>query len=576
MKIETRKSIEDILFEKGLLTPEQVSAIKFEHINTGKPTENIVLERGYANSKELSKARAELLKIPFIELTGVTIPVEILELIPQPVAQKYHLIPFDEEVGGFLKVAMLDPLDLQVIEFVEKRAGLKVKPYMAEVQDIEKSIAEQYSKSLGTEVSAALEEAGQVSKKIEESLKNIEAVSETLRDAPVSRIVSTLLEYAVKVRASDVHIEPEGDKTRIRYRIDGVLQERLSLPSKVHNSVISRIKILSDLKIDEHRLPQDGRFKISVGKNETDLRVSTLPTIYGEKVVIRLLKEKGKTMSLMELGLTGISLKRVEENLRRPYGILLVTGPTGSGKTVTLASCISKISTAKVNIVTLEDPVEIQIQGANQVQINPQAGLTFASGLRSILRQDPNIIMVGEIRDKETAELSIQAALTGHLVFSTLHTNNAASGLPRLLDMGMEAYLLMSTVDCIVAQRLVRIICQACKISQEIPKEMLEQIKLTLGPLYEQKVKSLGGKVLQYKGKGCDRCERTGYVGRTGVFEVLTMSEKIGLLTLEHRPSSDIEKQAISEGLVTLVQDGYLKVLEGITTIEEVLRVAED
>lgn len=575
MKIETRKSVEDILAEKGLLSPDQVSAIKFEHINTGKPAESIITDRGYSTPIELTKARAELLNIPFIELGSFAIPSGVIELVPEPVAHKYRLIPFSRE-SDYLKVAMVDPLDLQVIEFIEKRAGVKVKPYMAEASEVEKAITDQYSKSLGTEVTAALEEAGQASKKLDEQIKNMESVGETLRDAPVSRIVATLLEYAVKARASDVHIEPTGDKTRVRYRIDGVLQERLTLPLKVHSSVISRIKILSDLKIDEHRLPQDGRFKVSVAGIEVDLRVSTLPTVFGEKVVIRLLKETGKSTTTQQLGFTGVALKRLEENLRKTFGIILVTGPTGSGKTVTLASCLTQVSTVRVNIITLEDPVEIQITGANQVQVNPQAGLTFASGLRSILRQDPNIIMVGEIRDQETAELAIHAALTGHLVFSTLHTNNAASALPRLLDMGVEAYLLMSTVNCVVAQRLVRLICPACKTSFEIPKEVEEEIKKVLGPLYESKLKALGGKLMQAKGKGCDQCDHTGYSGRTGIFEVLSMSEKLGQMTLSHQPASELEKVAIAEGMITLVQDGYLKVLDGLTTVEEVMRVAKD
>ncbi|MCL5004064.1 MAG: GspE/PulE family protein [Patescibacteria group bacterium] len=575
MKTENRKNVEDILAEKGLLTPEQVSAVKFERVNTGKTGEAIIQERGYVGPDELAKARAEILNIPFVEVGSRSIPTQILDLVPQPVAQKYRLIPFAKD-GGKLQVAMVDPLDLQVIEFIEKRAGTSVEPYLAVPEDIDKAIGEQYAKSLGTDVTAALEEAGVTKTKIDEQLKNIETANETLRDAPVSRIVSTLLEYAVKARASDIHIEPMGDRTRVRYRIDGVLQERLSIPTKVHNSIVSRIKILSDLKIDEHRLPQDGRFKIILTDNEVDLRVSTLPTVFGEKVVIRLLKEKGRVMTLQQLGLTGISFKRVENNLSKPYGVMLVTGPTGSGKTVTLASCLTQISTNKVNIITLEDPVEIQIPGTNQVQINPQAGLTFASGLRSILRQDPNIIMVGEIRDRETAELSIQAALTGHLVFSTLHTNNAASALPRLLDMEVEAYLLISTINAVIAQRLVRLVCKSCKVSVEMPKEVSEKMKQVLGPLYDQKVKALGGKLSLAKGKGCEQCEHTGYSGRTGIFEVLEMSEKLGQLTLNHRPSSELDAQAIEEGMVTLLQDGFMKVLDGQTTLEEVLRVAEE
>ncbi len=576
MKIESRKGVEDILAEQGLLTPDQLSAIKFEHINTGKGTEAIILERGYVSSADLVRARATLLSIPFVELSGKTIPPTILDLVPEPVARKYRLIPFSRE-SGVLQVAMVDPLDLQVMEFLEKRAGVKVEPFIADLSDVEAAISDQYGKSLGTEVSAALEEVGGTTK-IEEQIKDLNKAEETIRDAPVSRIVATLLEYAVKSRASDVHIESLEDRTRVRYRIDGVLQERITLPKKVHDSLVSRIKILSDLKIDEHRLPQDGRFKVQVGNTETDLRVSTLPTVYGEKVVIRLLKEKGKATSLADLGLGGTSLRKLEENLLRPYGIILITGPTGSGKTVTLASALSKISSIRVNIVTVEDPVEIMIPGANQVQVNPQAGLTFASGLRSILRQDPNIIMVGEIRDSETAQLAVQAALTGHLVFSTLHTNNSSAALPRLLDMDIEAYLLMSTINAIVAQRLVRIICANCKISYEAPEEVAQTIKSTLGILFDQKIKVKGnnGKITLYRGKGCEQCDHTGYIGRIGVFEVLVMSDEIGKLVLAHKPSSDIEKQAVDEGMSTLIQDGFLKVLDGITTVDEVMRVIHE
>lgn len=576
MKVESRKGVEDILAEQGLLTPDQLSAIKFEHINTGKSSESIIFERGYVGSADLTRARAVLLNIPFVELAGKSISASVLDLVPEQVARKYRLVPFSQDKSS-LSVAMADPLDLQVIEFLEKRAGLKVQPFVADLADIEHATAEQYSKSMGTEVSAALEEVGGGTTKIEEQIKDLGKAEETIRNAPVSRIVATLLEYAVKSRASDVHVEPQEDRTRIRYRIDGILQERIMLPRKVHDSLVSRIKILSDLKIDEHRLPQDGRFKVQVGATETDLRVSTLPTVYGEKVVIRLLKEKGKVMSLSDLGLGGGSLRRLEENLLRPYGIILITGPTGSGKTVTLASALSKVSSVRVNIVTVEDPVEILIPGANQVQVNPQAGLTFASGLRSILRQDPNVIMVGEIRDGETAQLAVQAALTGHLVFSTLHTNNSAASLPRLLDMSIEAYLLISTINCVVAQRLVRLICGNCKVSYEVPDEIVQSIKATLGHLYDQKMKAKGSDhLILHRGKGCEQCDHSGYVGRTGIFEVLVMSDEIGKLVLAHKPSAEIEKRTIEEGMVTLLQDGLLKVLEGLTTIDEVMRVAHE
>ncbi len=576
VKVESRKGIEDILADQGLLTPDQLSAVKFEHVNTGKSTEAILVERRYISPKDLARARAELLGVPFVELGQRYISTQILDLIPEPVANKYKLIPFHEE-NGVLHVAMADPLDLQVIEFLEKRAGLKVTPFLAEEDDIRTTIEEQYSKSLGSEVSAALKEAAGSTTKIEEHIKDLEKAEETLRDAPVARIVATLLEYAVKARASDVHIEPMEDKTRVRYRIDGILQERLTLPKKVHASVISRIKILADMKIDERRIPQDGRFKVSVGSAEVDLRVSTLPTVFGEKVVIRLLKEEGKLLNLPELGLRGTALKRMEEGLLKPTGVIFVTGPTGSGKTVTLASCLSKVSSVRVNIFTVEDPVEIRIAGASQVQINPQAGLTFASGLRSILRQDPDIIMVGEVRDSETAQLAIQAALTGHLVLSTLHTNSAVGALPRLLDMGVEAYLLISSVNTVLAQRLVRRICPKCVEQYEAPREVTADFQKILGPLYDQKMKALGrDKLLLSRGHGCDECERLGYSGRTGIFEVFNVSEKVARLVLEHRTSDDLQKIAVEEGMVTLIQDGYLKAMEGLTTLEEVLRVARD
>ena len=462
VRVESHKGIEDILYEQGLLSADQLSAVKFEHVNTGKNAEVILTERSYASLKDLVKARSELLNIPYINLGDRPIDGVVLDFVPEPVARKYKLIPFNED-KGMLSVAMVDPLDLQVIEFLEKRAGVKVLPHIAVEEDVLKAINEQYGKSIGSEVTAALKEDVGTATKIEEQIKDLSKAEETIRDAPVARIVSTILEYAVKARASDVHIEPEEERVRVRYRIDGVLQERLTLPKKVHGSVVSRIKILSDLKIDERRLPQDGRFKVEVGSAQIDLRVSTLPTVFGEKVVIRLLKEEGQVLTLAELGIRGTGLRNVEQNLLRPNGMILVTGPTGSGKTVTLASILAKVSSVRVNIITLEDPVEIRIAGANQVQINPQVGLTFASGLRSILRQDPDIVMVGEIRDAETAELAIHAALTGHLVVASLHTNSAAGALPRLLDMGSEAYLLISTVNAIIAQRLVRKICSQCR-----------------------------------------------------------------------------------------------------------------
>lgn len=590
-RIEVQKGIEDVLYEKKLINSDQLSAIKFEHVNTGKPVIQILNERNYISSEDFAKAYGEAYNIPFITLGDTQINAKLLDYIPQAVAKKYKIVPFDEKDGS-LSVAMVDPLDLQAVEFIERRTGITVVPYVATEKDIMHVIEEQYGRSLGEHVSAALEEVSQEVLKIE-GAKDIDKEAETLRDAPVSKIVGRILEYAVKLKASDIHIEPEEDKTRVRYRVDGILQDRITLPKKVHDSVVARIKVLAQLKIDEKRIPQDGRFKVQLENTLTDLRVSTLPTIVGEKVVIRLLKEEGVTFSFKDLGLRGTALKRFEEALLKPNGIILVTGPTGSGKTVTLATSLSKLNTIRVNIITLEDPVEIRVPGVNQVQINPAAGLTFASGLRSILRQDPNIIMVGEIRDGETAALAIQAALTGHLVLATLHTNSSAGALPRLLDMGVENFLLTSTINVVLAQRLVRKICDSCKEGFEAPAEIAKDIKQVLGTLVDKYMstplketddqliaedlkKIKGEKIMLYKGKGCDKCGETGYVGRIGIYEVLVMTDRIAKMVLEHRPASEMETSAVSDGMITLLQDGYLKALEGVTTMEEVLRVAND
>jgi len=572
MKLQKQKYLEDILYDRHLLTEDQVSAIKLESLNTGRTTEEIVKERNYVSGVDLAKSRGILYDIPYQDLGAVSIPVEILELIPETIARNYQLIPFDKK-NKYLYVAMSDPLDLQIVEFLERKVKMSIKTFVSDPAMIKKVIDEQYGKSIGADVTEALEEfAG--TEKIEETISDMNKASEVIRDAPVARIVNTILEYAVKSRASDVHVEPQEDKTRVRYRIDGVLQERLTLPKKVNDSVVARIKILSGMKIDEKRKPQDGRFKVEVGETKTDLRVSSLPTVFGEKIVIRLLKEQGEVLNFKDLGMRGTGLKRFEEALLRPNGIILVTGPTGSGKTVTLATALYKLNTIRVNIITLEDPVEIRVPGVNQVQINLAAGLTFASGLRSILRQDPNIIMVGEIRDSESAKLAINAALTGHLVLSTLHTNSAAGAIPRLIDMGAENFLLASTLSLVLAQRLVRKVCPYCKEKYEAPKEISDSIKEVLGEYLDSGDKK--SPIQLHRGKGCEKCAEQGYLGRVGIYEVMPVSDKIAKMTLERRPASDIENVAVEEGMVTLLQDGYLKALEGITTIEEAMRVARE
>lgn len=560
-------TIEDILFKEGLLSPDQISAIKLESINSGQTVENIIVQHNLVPLDKVTEAKAQLLNVAFIKLEGKAIGADVLNLIPEPAARRYRIIPFEKSKDE-LYVAMEDPLDIQIIQFVEKRSGMRIKPFLALPEDILKAIGDQYSQNLTSEVTSALKEVQDIRPE-----QDVQQGPEIIREAPVSNIVNQLLEYAIKTRASDVHIEPQEDRTRVRYRVDGILQEKILLPKGVHDALISRIKILSVLKIDEKRLPQDGRFSFTFGKNEVDLRVSTVPTVFGEKVVMRLLPKSSGAPTLLELGLRGISLKALESQLLRSHGIILICGPTGSGKTTTLYSILTKVSTTRVNVVTVEDPVEYQITGVNQVQVNPQVGLTFASALRSFLRQDPNIIMVGEVRDTETAELAIQAALTGHQVFSTIHTNSAAGAPPRLLDMGVEPFLLTSGLNCVVGQRVVRKICTNCKIQFDAPPEVTESIKQNLGKFIPTSQATL---IKLYKGRGCSICANTGYLGRTGIYEVLVISDAIGKLVLEHATSAAIEELAVSTGMITMKQDGYLKVIEGITTLEEVLRVAQD
>jgi len=565
--VQQGATIEDILFKQGLITSDQLSALKLESINSGQPIDKILLQHNLVPLDQITQAKAQILNLPFVKLEGRAIPADVLNLVPEPAARRYKIIPFEKSKDE-LWVAMEDPLDIQIIQFVEKRSGMRIKPFLALKEDILKAIGDQYSQNLTTDVTSALNEV--------QSVKPEEQVSqgpEIIREAPVSNIINQLLEYAVKTRASDIHIEPQEDRTRVRYRIDGILQEKILLPKGVHDALVSRVKILSVLKIDEKRLPQDGRFTYRYGQNIVDLRISTVPTVFGEKVVMRLLPKSDSAPTLLELGLRGVSLKALEGQLLRSHGIIIICGPTGSGKTTTLYSILSKISTTKVNIVTIEDPVEYQILGVNQVQVNPGVGLTFASALRSFLRQDPNIIMVGEIRDTETADLAIQAALTGHQVFSSVHTNSAAGAPPRLLDMGVEPFLLTSALNAVVGQRVVRKICQRCKVEFETPPEVVSNVRQILGKFIPT---SLAAVMKLYKGQGCNFCGNTGYLGRTGIYEVLVITDQIAKLILEHAASGEIEEAGVAAGMITMKQDGYLKVLEGITTMEEVLRVAQD
>ena len=557
----------ELLWKQNKLTKEDFDRISAEILGSSVGAEELLIKHNLVSEAVICQAKAEILKIPYVDVSATSIAPEALNLLPEAVADKYLVLPFafDKEKQT-LSIVMANPIDLQALEFIEKKTGMRLQPFLGETSKLTKQIKERYAQSLSLEVTEALKETTSAqSKKM-----TVDELSDgVIREAPIAKIVSTILEFAIKVRASDVHIEPLEEKTRVRYRIDGILYEKLILPRSVHDSVISRIKILSHMKIDEKRIPQDGRFNFRTGDEEVDLRVSSLPSVHGEKIVMRLLSKAMHVPELTELGLRGTALTNLQAAIRVPHGIVLVTGPTGSGKTTTLYSLLNMINTPRVNIMTLEDPVEYQIGGITQVQTNPQAGLTFSSGLRSFLRQDPNIIMVGEIRDKETAELAIQASLTGHLVFSTLHTNSASGALPRLLDMEMEPFLLASSMTCIVGQRICRKVCESCKEAYEPAAAVVADVKKVLGPLL------ITTKIQFYRGKKCAECNGTGYSGRIGIFEVLPVTEKIGRLILEHSPSSKIETEAKLNGMIDMKQDGYLKTLEGLTTLEEVLRVAE-
>lgn len=566
---QTTGTLADILVSLGALDSKRAEQVKLTEIQSGSTQEEIIIKGGLVPESKLVEAKAKLYNIPYLDLSTTPVAPDALSTISQEVAEKFGIFPVAlDKKDKSLTLAMTDPLDLTAIEFIEQKTNLKVKPVAAEPSKIKDFIETRYVTTLTQEVTAALKEA--------EPEKESTSTFETskggfIREEKIAEIVSHILDFAVKSRASDVHIEPQEKSTRVRYRIDGILIEKLTIPMALHDSLISRIKILSGMKIDEKRMPQDGRFNFKGSDAEVDLRVSSLPTTWGEKIVMRLLKKSGGVPELQELGLRGRGLKNLQDAILRPHGIILICGPTGSGKTTTLYSVISKLSTPKVNVVTLEDPVEYKIAGVNQVQINPGVGLTFASGLRSFLRQDPNVILVGEIRDRETADLAVQASLTGHLVFSTLHTNNASGALPRLLDMGAEPYLLASSMTCIVAQRVARKIHTECKESYSPEAKILEEIKGILGNLWQPT-----GDAKLFKGKGDVECGNSGYFGRIGLFEVLPITEKISKLILERASASIIEKQAKEEGMITLKQDGYLKVVEGITTLEEVLRVAQD
>ena len=560
------------LIEKGFITKEKFDQAKVKALTNGKSLENVLIEDELVSSQNYYQVKSEIYNIPYINVSERRIPVEILNIFSKDIAKKNQAIAF-EETADVVKVAMVDPLDLQKTRFLTTIIGKKIEPYFCDPISIRMVIDTRYGAQISSEVDEAMEDVADI---IDVSGDG-DFSNEDITSAPVAKIVNMILEYAVKHKASDVHIEPRESGIIVRYRMSGVLSEKLNFPKKLEKPVVARIKILSNLKIDEHRIPQDGRFQVKMDNQLVDIRVSIMPSVYGEKVVLRLLERGGNTIHFDQTGIRRQAKQDFLTGLSKTQGIILVTGPTGSGKTVTLASSLRLLNKPEVNIITLEDPVEIRIEGITQIQINADIGLTFANGLRSVLRQDPDIIMVGEIRDKETARLAVQASLTGHLVLATLHTNNASGAIPRLIDMGIEPFLLASTVNVVAAQRLTRKICEHCREEYIASEEQMDEIEKVLSDVpefdFSELLRQNNNKLILYKGKGCPKCGDSGYKGRIGVFEAFSVNEEILKLIADSAVSSDIESAAIEKGMITMIQDGYLKVLEGVTTIEEVLRV---
>ncbi len=568
----------EILTKNNLVKEDKIRAASIQAKQDKLSLDAELIKQGLVSEEILAEHYAETYKIPYINLEKKKIPKETLLLIPEPIARNYQVAAFEKDKEK-LKLAMVDPTDLQTIEFMEKKTGMKMEVFLTTSTSISE-ILKQYRKSLKTEFSEIIDKQGVREPADAEDLRKM------AKELPVVKIVDTLLEYAIYENASDIHIEPLEEEIIVRYRVDGVLRDVMNLPKKILAGIVARIKVLSNLKIDEHRLPQDGRFKIETEEYKISFRVSVIPVFDGEKIVMRLLFESAKPFSLEELGLRRNALKIVKLNINRPHGMILSTGPTGSGKTTTLYSILNILNTPEVNICTIEDPIEYHMPRINQSQVAPKIGYTFANGLRSLLRQDPDIIMVGEIRDSETAEMAIHSSLTGHLVLSTLHTNNAAGAIPRLIDMKIEPFLLASTVNVVVAQRLVRKICANCiesyhldrtawqNLEAEVNLKKILEIMVREGAIVSSKITP--DSLLFYRGRGCAQCNNTGYRGRLGIFEVLEVSEAIQALTVKRAPTEDIEKQAVAEGMTRMLEDGFYKAKMGITTLEEVLRVTKE
>lgn len=568
------KKLKKIIIETEILTEEEFNKFAQEAQAEKKNLENYLSEKKIINSLVLYENAANFYKIKFIDLKKETIRKDVLFTISEPIATTHQLIAFDAD-NKEIKLATCRPDDIEIFEFIKKKTGLNPIIYLTTPDNIRETL-KQYHKSLKTEFNYLKED---------EKGDNAD-LNKLAADLPVVRIVDTLLEYSIIEGASDIHIEPEEKNLLIRYRIDGLLKNVMILPKNVQSGITARIKILANLKVDEHRMPQDGRFKISNKDQRVAFRVSILPTYDGEKIVLRLLNEGAQILSLEQLGFQPEPLEKIKRNIDKPNGIILVTGPTGSGKTTTLYTILNILNKPEVNISTIEDPIEYRMPHVNQSQVNSKIGYTFAQGLRAFLRQDPDIIMVGEIRDKETAEIAIHAAMTGHAVLSTIHTNSAAKTMPRLCEMGVASFLIANTVNVILAQRLVRKICTSCIQSYNLDEKAIKELRKLvdidniLDTMEREKtifsakkgIKSL----LFYRGKGCKQCNNTGYKGRIGIYEVLENNKEISNLIIQNASAEEINKQLKKEGMLTMVEDGFIKAKNGLTTIEEILRVTKE
>ncbi len=583
---EHQSQILQILQAEGLIDADKLQNAISEAEAANESIIDFLLRNGLVDIETITHIEAVLLNVPYANINSFIVEPEVLKAIPTSSAERSMAVPLSLTSNGRLSVAMLDATNIQAIDYLTSLVKKPLKVYMASEQGI-RHILEQY----GTDFSSVNKAAAVSEAESKIASEESEDIKVIVQDSPISKALNTILEYAVKTKASDIHIEPLEESLKIRCRVDGMLREIMQLPKTIEPALVSRIKILSDLKIDEHRIPQDGQFAVKVMDKEVDLRIAISPVVWGEQVVIRLLDKTGTTLKLEDMGYAGRSLRAIRKGIAQPNGMVLTSGPTGSGKSTSLYALIQEIKDETINIVTLEDPVEYKMGGINQIQVNSEVGLTFASGLRSILRQDPDVVMVGEIRDSETARLAVQAALTGHLVFSTLHTNSAAGVLPRLLDMGIEPYLIASTVNTVIGQRLVRRVSKEDQMTYQSSKAETDSIRNTLDailPKTKDEVRKvsedLGYANLPLAGQesytltkaASTKTSPGGYKGRAGIYEVMDITEEMEGLIIKRATSTEINKLAVEQGMVTMKQDGYLKTLNGVTTLEEVNRVASD